>query len=334
MLYLLFGQDTFSLQESLGEIKRNLGDPELLATNTTTLDGQKVTAEQLKTVCATIPFLAQNRLVIVHGLLERFEPKRRSGRQRKARQVSDENTDYKSFGSIVSQLPDSTVLVFTDNKVKTNNPLFKVISSKAQVKNFPSLKKPALRRWIEKRVAQEGGSISPPAVNLLAELVGNNLWIMANEISKLVLFTSGRRIEEKDVKAGASYTRETTVFALVDAILELKAGVAQQWLQQFLISGDTPGHLMTMLARQVRMIMLTKEMRRQRKSQSEIQASLRIQDFALRKVLDQADRYSMTRLKEVYRKLLETDLSIKTGKYDGELALNLLIAELCTGQRV
>ena len=82
------------------------------------------------------------------------------------------------------------------------------------------------------------------------------------------------------------------------------------------------------------MIMLTKEMRRQRKSQSEIQASLRIQDFALRKVLDQADRYSMTRLKEVYRKLLETDLSIKTGKYDGELALNLLIAELCTGQRV
>jgi hypothetical protein len=26
---------------------------------------------------------------------------------------------------------------------------------------------------------------------------------------------------------------------------------------------------------------------------------------------------------------LETDLSIKTGKYGGELALNILIAELC-----
>ncbi len=37
------------------------------------------------------------------------------------------------------------------------------------------------------------------------------------------------------------------------------------------------------------------------------------------------------RLKEVYHRLLEADLSIKTGEFDGELALDLLIAEL--GQR-
>ncbi|MFC1942384.1 hypothetical protein ACFLWU_04110, partial [Chloroflexota bacterium] len=46
---------------------------------------------------------------------------------------------------------------------------------------------------------------------------------------------------------------------------------------------------------------------------------------------DQANKYSLARLKEVYHRLLEADLSIKTGKYDGELALNILIAEV--GQR-
>jgi hypothetical protein len=32
--------------------------------------------------------------------------------------------------------------------------------------------------------------------------------------------------------------------------------------------------------------------------------------------------------------LLEADLSIKTGKYGAELALNILIAELCQPRRV
>ena len=49
----------------------------------------------------------------------------------------------------------------------------------------------------------------------------------------------------------------------------------------------------------------------------------------MRRTLEQAARYPMPRLKEIYHKLLETDLSIKTGKFDGELALTILVAELC-----
>ena len=37
----------------------------------------------------------------------------------------------------------------------------------------------------------------------------------------------------------------------------------------------------------------------------------------------------MERLEQVYRKLLETDLSIKRGTLRGELALDLLVADLC-----
>ncbi|GAI43191.1 unnamed protein product, partial [marine sediment metagenome] len=43
--------------------------------------------------------------------------------------------------------------------------------------------------------------------------------------------------------------------------------------------------------------------------------------------------YPLGRIKEAYHKLLEADLSIKTGKYEGELALNILIAELCQRDR-
>jgi DNA polymerase III delta subunit len=84
-----------------------------------------------------------------------------------------------------------------------------------------------------------------------------------------------------------------------------------------------------MLARQVHLMFRVKEMRDRRVSRNDIQSRLGLtSDFVLRKAWGQADRYSLVRLKEVYHKLLEADLAVKTGKYEGELVLNMLVAEL------
>jgi DNA polymerase III delta subunit len=78
------------------------------------------------------------------------------------------------------------------------------------------------------------------------------------------------------------------------------------------------------------MIVRVKELKNQRKPEMEIRHRLRLtSDFVWRKTIEQAERYPLERIKEVYPKLLEADLSIKTGKYEGELALNILITELC-----
>lgn len=330
MLHILLGQDDFSLRQALEEIKTSAGDPTLLATNTTTLDGQQLTLDQLRTVCETAPFLTAQRLVIVNGLLEHFEPKRRTRNRRKARPIANQPNELKSFSSYIARIPDSTTLVLIDGQIGSKNPLLKELSAKTRVKSFPLLKNDRLRQWIGQRVKQEGGSISAEAVNLLVKFIGSDLWIMTSEINKLVLFTSDRRIEEEDVKRLVSHAQEANVFAMVDAILESKAGVAQQLLQRLLESGAAPAYLLVMLSRQVRMIVQARELKSQRKAEYEIQNRLGLtSEFALHKVLEQANRYPMKQIIAVYHKLLETDLFIKTGKYDGELALNLLIADLC-----
>ncbi len=332
MLYILSGQDDFSLSKSLEEIKKGIGDQELLAANTTVLDGQQVTLEQLRTACETFPFLAERRLVIVSGLLERFEPKGKSTRRKKIAHIPDKRNEYKLLATYISKILESTILVLIDGRIRSNNPLFRELSAKAEVRSFPLLRDTKLRQWIQKHVKGEGSSISPQAVDLLAKLVGGNLWIMANEINKLVLFTSGRRIEEGDVKAVVSYAQQANVFSMVDAILEFKAGVAGQLLHQLLQRGAAPAYLLVMLSRQLQMIVRVKGLRSQGKPELEIQNKLGLtSEFALHKTIEQASRYPLARLKEVYDKLLETDLSIKTGKYEGELAFNILIAEL--GQR-
>ncbi|MFC2002075.1 DNA polymerase III subunit delta [Chloroflexota bacterium] len=330
---MLLGEDDFSLRQSLEEIKKSIGDQAALATNTTVFDGRQVTLDRLRTACETVPFLAEKRLVIVEGLLERFDPKNKTERGKRATRLSDQQNGYKSIAAYIGQVPDFTMIVLVDGKISGRNPLLNELSAKAEVRSFPLLRDNKLRPWIQQRVTEVGGSISLQAVDLLTKFVGSNLWVMANEVDKLALFAKGHRIEEEDVRAVVSYAQEANVFTMVDAILEFKAGAAEKMLEQLLQQGAAPAYLLVMLTRQAERIVRVKELRNQGKSKPQIQDKLALtSEFVLRKAWEQADRYSLARLKELYHKLLEADLSIKTGRFDGELALNILVAEL--GQKV
>lgn len=334
MLYILSGPDDFTIARSLHEIKKQIGDEASLAMSTTTLDGKQVTPEQLKTVCETLPFMTAKRLVIVEGLLARFEPRRQPRTQtaRTAKQTTlpewKDPEKQKRFIVSMSSMPESTILVLVDGEIKSANPILKGLAGKGTAKSFPFIKGASLTQWVQKRVDAERGSIAPRALALLARLVGGNLWTMAGEIDKLVLFASGRRIEEEDVKTMVGYAQQTTVFIMIDAVLDFKAEPAEQSLQKLLQDGTAPAQLLALLARQVQLIVRARELRSHRKSSTEIQQILGVPEWVLRKTLEQAGRHSLPRLRDVYHYLLNTDLAIKTGQYDAELAMTILVAEL------
>ena len=331
MLYIFSGPDDYSLSQALDELQKECDTSSAFSAGVTTIDGQQVTPDQLRNVCGTAPFLSGKRLVIIKGLLERFEPR---GRPRQRKTASTRQTDSSqllaNFKACFDNVPDSTVLVLVENRLTGNNTLFKELAGKAVVKSFPLLKEIKLRQWIQEQVKKENSSISPQAVDLLAKLVGGNLWIMAGEINKLVSFASGCRIEDGDVRTLVGQAQQANVFDMVDAILEFKTDVASQWLQQLLQKGAAPTYLLFMLCRQVRLIVRAMELTRQGTPETEIQNRLGLTSgFIVRKTIEQSKRYSLERLQAVYHRLLAADLWIKTGKYDGELAITILVAELC-----
>jgi len=320
LIYILAGPDDFSVSQRLEELKKGL-DETMRDANFTRFDGDRVSPAELKAAVETVPFLATRRLVLVTGLLGRFE----SGAKKTS--ASREN-DAKLFAESLANVPESTTVALVDEKANTTNPLLKALGQKAKASHFPLLKGDELGGWIIQRVVQAGGTITPGAVSLLASLVGSNLWTMASEIEKLVLHAGGKRIEEVDVKALVASAREVNIFALVDAILAPDVTKAEGLLQQMLAEGDTPSHLLYMLHRQLHLLVLARDTQSRRLPETEARSQLGIAEFAFRKTLAQAKRYPMSRLKTALERLLETDLAIKTGKYGDELALNILAAEL------
>ena len=62
LLYILQGQDDFSLRQALEGIKKGIGDYDLLPANITMLEGQQLSLAQLRSICQT------KKTSINHGL--------------------------------------------------------------------------------------------------------------------------------------------------------------------------------------------------------------------------------------------------------------------------
>jgi DNA polymerase-3 subunit delta len=327
MFYILYGKDSLSLNQSVEEIKASLGDRETVATNTTSLDGRNLTLGELRNACDVLPFLSSQRLVVVDGLLGRFEPKKSRPRSGKRRSQSGLG-EWEGMASYVRQMPETTVLVLVDGEVKGQNPLLKQLSPLAEVRTFPLLRGKELRAWIQQRVKEEGGHITPQALDLLAALIGGDLWAMDGEIQKLLLYSQERPIDEDDVKKLVSYVQEANIFALVDAVAEGRTGPAQQILHRLYKEGVAPTHILTMITRQFRLIALARDLE-PGLSRPQVQDRLGLKSsYPLDKTLRQARLYDFEGVRRAYDKLLETDSAIKSGKYDDKLALELLVTEL------
>ena len=338
MIYILYGHDEFSLHEKLNRIKDELGDREALATNTNEFDGKQVAPGQLLDACKAMPFLGTHRLVIVDGLLSRFEKGARTAKesdgadegQGKAMPKKGWRAEWGELKDRLSEVPPTTVLVFVDGEIKKGNLLLKQLAPSAQVREFPELKGSTLSEWIRSRIKAGGGVISPDAARMLAAYAGDNLGVLSSEIDKLILFTAGRKIEEKDVREVVSYAREANVFTMVDALIEGRSVTAVPLLQQMLDEGAAAPYILFMITRQVRLLVEVKDLVNQKCSRIDIRNRMGISsDFVLNKALEQSRNYSMERLEQIYRKILETDISIKQGIWKGDLALDLLVAELC-----
>lgn len=333
MLYLLYGEDDLAVEEAIASFKNDVGSPDLLDVNMASFVADKTSFAEVSATCNTVPFLAEKRLVIVKGLLGRFESTRSTGRRRQSASSGQSRLgDWEDLPGYVGNLPPTTDLVLADRRVGGSNPMLVALRPLAEVRTFPAPSGTELLRWIQDRAQSYGASIEPLAVNALADNIGQELRLLDSELRKLALYRLESTIRADDVSEMVSYVKEANVFAAVDAVLDGRTGIAIRLVHQILQSGRPATYLITMVARQVRLLILAKDLKAQRTPPDEIGKRLSISGYPLRKTLDQEGRFSHQRLAYIHKKLMEADLSIKSSSNDDSLVLDMLIADLATGR--
>jgi DNA polymerase III subunit delta len=333
MFYIIYGDDNYRCHQKLSEIKAGLGSEDVVSVNTTVLDGRKLSTRDLSAVCNSVPFMAPNRLIVVEGLLKRFQ----SGEKQARSNGNGDNGDqplkeWQGFVNNIKTMPATTVLVLleTDLDPKVSNSLLKALSPAANnVFQLNELKGRELVAWIKDFASGNKSKVSTAAVNLLADYIGGDLWLLAGELNKLMTYCGGREITDKDVREITSFAREDNIFVLVDSILEGKIKDAQVMLHRMLKYGTAPQQILAMIERQLSIVLRVKELSHDI-PQTEIKERLGLHPkYPLDKTLKQARTFTIPRLRKAFHCLLDTDIAIKTGKYEDDLALDIMVIELC-----
>ena len=88
--------------------------------------------------------------------------------------------------------------------------------------------------------------------------------------------------------------------------------------------------LISLIARDIRIMLNVKKLLEQNKREYEILSELNLMDWQLEKYLKKAFPYKIKELEEWLVKLTNIDLKIKNGKLDKYYALELLILDICS----
>lgn len=324
--HLLHG-DSFLVPRRLDELIAESGASDVLEANRHRLVGSQTKPGELLSMCNALPFMDDYRLVVVEGLLGTAESQGR-GRRRGSSGDSGVAGQWQTLGDAIPLMPDTTILVFTDGPLSANNPLLRLLRPVAQVEELSAPSGEVLARWVKSAAEAKGSSISPSAIRSMTDLVGNDLWTLTQELEKLALYCSGREIGEADVGEMVSQVREASIFAAVDAMIDGRPGVALRLLHQLKEDGREAPYIISMVERQLRLLALARDSMDRGVPQSELRGRLGTSsDFVVRKTVEQARRHSMPDIIRRYNRLLETDLAIKRGRLEPDLALELLVGD-------
>jgi len=327
LIHVLCGNDEFSVGEALAELRASVGPPDVREANTTVFEGAAITLMEVMGVARAVPFLADRRLVIVKGLLVRIERPRRAGGGNVAA--------WEGLEIALHDVPATTDVVFVDvwegrRGLQRNGAALRAVGPEANVRQFDVPWRDQLHSWIRERAAGQGTQIRPDAIARLGWLVGSNLRMLDSELGKLSLYAGDRPVTREDVDLMVSSAREESIFAAIDAVLERRPGVATRALYLLLEDGTGVSSIINLLARQVRFVLLARDLLDSGVSdRADIGSRIGLnQGFALDKTLRQAQRFGTGYLAGVHRRLLEADLASKTGRMDDRLGLEILAARL------
>lgn len=337
MLYIFHGPDDFSRTEKIAALRAALGDPTMVEMNMAVLDGRTLRLSDLRQHTDAMPFLAARRLVIVTGYLASLGGKTEGGEGDPLRPISnpgspDKSEQFQALLDYLGRMPPTSDLVLVETKaLDRSHKILKVakelggeVTLFAVSENLPG--------WIIRRATEHGAAIEPSAADLLARLVGPDLRTLNNELEKLALYVAGQRpINKADIDLLVPYTEEAEQFGLSNAIGQRNARRAYDQMHKALDEGSNPMAILGSIAAQIRALLEVKDMAEQGMTPAEIaQVKGWKSDYAASARLKEAANFSMGRLEQTLETLLEIDVMIKTGRMDALLALDMLIARLCS----
>ncbi|WP_019120001.1 DNA polymerase III subunit delta [Brevibacillus massiliensis] len=321
-LYVLFGAETFLMEEFVKLLRSELIDPEYADLNVSQYDCAETPLSAILQDAETLPFLAEYRLVLAENAFFLTG----------AKPPAKVDVDTDELVRYLDEPAGHTAVVLRANadKLDERKKLVKVLQQKAVVLAFQPLQGADLYAWIERRAKQYQARIERPQAMKLVERVGSELRLLDKELEKMALYTGSQDavITEQVIELLASRTLEQNVFALVEAVVGGQLNEAFRILYDCLKTGEEPIRMLALLARQVRLLLHVKLWAPRGYTQQQLAGMLKVHPYAVKKAMEQARHFDETGLRRLLGILAEEDFRMKSGQVDKQIALEVFMTQV------
>lgn len=316
MIFFLYGEDSYSAQQKLKQIKDKFQkeiDPSGI--NISVFNGTNFELEKFNATCSQGGFLVKKRLIIVKDVL-----------LSKPNQETAEN-----LNTLLKKIQGSeNIFVFSEAGLPDKRTaLFKTLNNKKNpVQEFKPLDNFKLKKWMTDYLKEKNGLIKADAADLLAASVGNNLWQLVQEMDKLLAYKKGEAIQVMDIKTLVKGKINDNIFQLTEAIASGNKKLALRLVQEQLAEGLNEIYLLTMIVRQFRIMTSLFSLTEQKISESGMAKETGFHPFVIKKSLAIAKKFSLEKLQQIYARLAELDKKLKSTSLSPQALIDLLIMKI------
>lgn len=308
--YLIIGDDEYLKKKELSGIRDGLLSREERGTNFLAFSASEL--EQAMAEAATMPFLAEKRIVFLSDIEELTEP---------------------GLNTLVSYLESpapTTVMAMTapSNYAWKKKAAYNRIAPLVNIKKASSPGGEKMKTRIRSFLKKHDIEISEDAVELITELKGTDSGAVKTALDKLISYSGGERIERGTVERLVGRSITESVYDLVGAITSGDRSKIFAVLEDLYAQRKSAHEVIGYLAWHIRTMQQIQHLLRKGADQKAIAKDLGYSPYYTKKLISASRGYDAPKIKVWNELLTEADLSGKTGAMDAETALELLLIKL------
>ena len=323
-IYLLYGEETFLLQQQLNKIKKKFGEI-IKGINYIAIDENNI--PELIADIETPAFGYSTKLIIARntGIFKR-EVKGRSGGASK--ELKDKINEY--LKSNIDMINESVILVFVENEVEKNS-IYNTIEKIGTVCNFEEQKPFQIIKRLKAICNSYKVNVDESTLQYLIESCGTNMQDLINEIRKLIEYAGENgKIQKQDIDKLCIKKIESIIFDLTDNLGQKKVKEALEVLYNLIASKEPIQKILITLYNHFKKLYFVKIAIANNK---DVAQSLQLkpnQMFLVNKYKLQAKGFKTSELRKIIQELEDLDYHYKIGLIDLNVGLEAILCVYCS----
>ena len=342
-LHLLYGNQQLRIDETAEKLVQKLlgqEDPASAYQRFDALDLLKEDGQlaekmdQFQLHCDTLPFFSDRKIIRLDHLEKLKAPKGKKSNEGLSG-IPPSQRLYHLLAQYLATPPDYCAFVLTATATRDQDlsaPLLKSIKARGKIQKFVAYDEDKPTAWLVERGRQKQIHLPSPVAHLLVELMGNELAVLDQELEKLsLIYPPGHRLKEEDLLEHVRGAKYFSIFRITQSLSQKDLVAALETLDQVLLESSSKHvGLFVLIAQQFRKLLKIHYLKQQKMNTQAILSQLKIHPFLGKRLVAQAQRFTLEELEHIVGLLAKLDLPLKYQSKDARSLLQNLFQAICS----